>query len=199
MFLAQVISAQPETAEQYWCDVTHVSGYHEPCVSTFRRRGTVSKLLGPGNFPAVSLGNKCSVSQSPPLPHLSFFGFQKLNFTERMYNFVQEDAERIVLVQTWDVRIGGPVLPKTRLSWWIASLIKTCLVWASSASGFCNCPLKKKNFVNYWRKFLHVSRCSEARRFKGHVPRVSRRSLCQSVMVHNVTISDILLLNVAVP
>lgn len=92
------------------------------------------------------------------------------------------------------------MLPKTRLSCWIAPLIKTCLVWASSASGFCNCSLKKtRNFVNYWRKFLRVSPCSEARHFKGHIYCVSSKSSFHSATVRNVTTPDILLLNIAVP
>lgn len=65
--------------------------------------GTVSEHLGPETFQQFpSVTDIVPLTATPsPLPHIFLlFRFQKLNFTERIYNFVQEDTERAKLLQS---------------------------------------------------------------------------------------------------
>ena len=62
-------------------------------------------------------------------------------------NFVREQSwrHRLIAIAIAHVRTAVAKLPKTWLSWWIAApLIKACLVWVCSASGFVILLQRKK-------------------------------------------------------
>lgn len=88
------------------------------------------------------------------------------------------------------VKTGGLKLLKTWLSCWIAPLIKACLAWACSASGFVIVLSKKSSkLCQLLEEVAARFRISVAEHLNCQTHCVSSRTFYRNVMTHEVTIT----------